>query len=98
MTDITKQARKQLMNVIEPVLGEDVVRLGLINKVEVFDDGSCVVTMPDSVWGRPLAPAVGDQISDKLRELPGVSQVTIDMVWPPVRFVMKIKALLNGEA
>lgn len=95
MADITKQARAVLRRVIEPVQGVDVVRLGLINHVEVDEDGNCIVTMPDSVWGNPLAEATGEEIARVLQRLDGVDRVAIDMIWPPVRIAMKIRELLN---
>lgn len=95
MIDITKQARAVLRSVIEPVQGVDVVRLGLINHVEVDADGNCIVTMPESVWGNPLAESTGEEIARALERLDGVQRVAIDMVWPPVRLVMKIREMLN---
>lgn len=95
MIDITKQARAVLRSVIEPVQGVDVVRLGLINHVEVDADGNCIVTMPESVWGNPLAESTGEEIARVLQRLDGVERVAIDMVWPPVRLVMKIREMLN---
>ena len=44
-----------LTSVIDPELGVDVVNLGLINSVDLKDDGICDLSMNLTMMGCPLA-------------------------------------------
>lgn len=76
------RVREALSGVIDPELGLDVVSLGLIYDVEVYDGGARVVhtlTTP----GCPL----GDHISGRIREaaasVEGVQRAETELVWEP---------------
>jgi metal-sulfur cluster biosynthetic enzyme len=71
-----------LSNVIDPELGLDFVELGLIYGVEI--EGSTVnVTFTLTTPACPIGPQVSEQIEEFVSELPGVEQVTSQMVFTP---------------
>jgi metal-sulfur cluster biosynthetic enzyme len=71
-----------LSNVIDPELGLDFVELGLIYGLEV-DGGSVNVTFTLTTPACPIGPQVSEQIQEFVGELPGVEQVTSNMVFTP---------------
>jgi metal-sulfur cluster biosynthetic enzyme len=71
-----------LSNVIDPELGLDFVELGLIYGLEL--DGAAVnVTFTLTTPACPIGPQVTEQIQEFVGELPGVEQVTANMVFTP---------------
>jgi metal-sulfur cluster biosynthetic enzyme len=71
-----------LANVIDPELGLDFVELGLIYGLEI--EGSTVnVTFTLTTPACPIGPQVTEQIQEFVGELPGVEQVTANMVFTP---------------
>jgi metal-sulfur cluster biosynthetic enzyme len=72
-----------LREVIDPELGINVVDLGLIYGVEVRD-GAVHITMTLTTPGCPMHATFRDDIEWTLwRALPGLRQVTIELVWQP---------------
>ena len=71
-----------LSNVIDPELGLDFVELGLVYEVEV-DGGRVDITFTLTTPACPIGPQVSEQIQEFVGELPGVEQVTSNMVFTP---------------
>ena len=77
-----EEVEDALSNVIDPELGLDFVELGLIYGVEI--EGSTVnVTFTLTTPACPIGPQVSEQIEEFVSELPGVEQVTSQMVFTP---------------
>ena len=72
----------KLRDVIDPELGLSVVDLGLIYDV-AFDDGDVLVKMTLTSPGCPLGPIIRGEAYAKLKELPGVKDVDVQIVWSP---------------
>ncbi len=73
---------EKLSEVIDPELGLSIVDLGLIYDVS-FDDGDVLVTMTLTSPGCPLGPVIRGEAYAKLKELPGVKDVDVRIVWSP---------------
>lgn len=72
-----------LREVIDPELGINVVDLGLIYGVEVRD-GEVQITMTLTTPGCPMHASFKDDIEVTLwRVLPGLRNVSIELVWQP---------------
>jgi len=72
----------KLRDVIDPELGLSVVDLGLIYDV-AFDDGDVLVKMTLTSPGCPLGPIIRGEAYAQLKELPGVKDVDVQIVWSP---------------
>jgi metal-sulfur cluster biosynthetic enzyme len=74
--------RGALRDVLDPEYPVSIVDLGLIRGVEV--SGSTVlVRMTYTSMGCPCMEMIQDDIRERLRVLPGVDRVEIDVVWEP---------------
>ncbi len=73
---------EKLSEVIDPELGLSIVDLGLIYDV-AFDDGDVLVTMTLTSPGCPLGPVIRGEAYAKLKEVPGVKDVDVRIVWSP---------------
>ena len=88
MTDATTTAptfeemKAKLWEVNDPEINLSIVDLGLIYDV-TYDDGDVLVTMTLTSPGCPLGPTIRGVVYAKLREIPGVKDVDVQIVWNP---------------
>lgn len=71
-----------LKAVIDPELGLNIVDLGLIYDVQVAG-GAVDVTMTLTTPGCPLHTAIARGAQTAVRNLPGIEQATVNVVWDP---------------
>ncbi|MGY3777651.1 metal-sulfur cluster assembly factor [Isobaculum melis] len=81
--EIKERILEALEQVIDPELGIDIVNLGLIYEVELFNGGHCLVQMTLTTMGCPLADVITEQIHAALKEVPEVSETEVKLVWYP---------------
>jgi ATP-binding protein involved in chromosome partitioning len=67
-----------LRGVVDPELGSDIVDLGMVNGVEIADDGFVTVTVALTISGCPLRVQIRDDVKSKLMGLPGVTGVKVN--------------------
>lgn len=72
----------KLAEVKDPEIMMGIVELGLVYDVQC-DDGTVLVTMTLTSPGCPLGPVIRGEAYAKLRELPGVKDVDVQIVWNP---------------
>jgi len=78
----TAVVRAALREVLDPEYPVSIVDLGLIRGVEV--SGSTVrVRMTYTSMGCPCMDMIQDDVRERLRALPGVERVEIEVVWEP---------------
>ncbi len=66
-----------LRGVVDPELGSDIVDLGMVDRVEIADDGFVTVTVALTISGCPLRVQIRDDVKSKLLGLPGVTGVKV---------------------
>ncbi|MFN0095385.1 MAG: metal-sulfur cluster assembly factor [Dehalococcoidia bacterium] len=76
------QLREKLAEVQDPEINMSIVELGLVYDIE-FDNGTVIVTMTLTSPGCPLGPVIRGEAYAKLKELPGVKDVDVNLVWSP---------------
>ena len=72
----------KLWEVKDPEINLSIVDLGLVYDVQ-YDEGDVMVTMTLTSPGCPLGPIIRGEAYAKLRELPGVKDVDVQIVWNP---------------
>lgn len=90
MTDATTtiptrdEMMAHLAEVQDPEIQMGIVELGLVYDVE-FDvaTGTANVTMTLTSPGCPLGPIIRGEVYAKLREIPAVKDVDVQIVWSP---------------
>jgi len=73
----------QLKKVIDPELHINIVDLGLIYDVEIKEQGEVAVTMTLTTPGCPLSMVFEEWIPAAVKNVEGVSNVRINLVWEP---------------
>jgi metal-sulfur cluster biosynthetic enzyme len=77
-----EELRNKLSEVMDPEINLSIVELGLVYDV-AYDDGTVLVTMTLTSPGCPLGPVIRGEAYAKLRELPAVKDVDVQIVWNP---------------
>lgn len=75
--------REGLKNVYDPEIGINIVDLGLVYDTDVAENGNVLVTMTLTSLGCPLGPVIVQEVQGALRELPGIGEVDVKLVWSP---------------
>jgi ATP-binding protein involved in chromosome partitioning len=67
-----------LRGVVDPELGSDIVDLGMVQRIDVADDGAVRVQVALTIAGCPLRTQIRQDVEAKVRSLPGVTAVKVD--------------------
>jgi len=81
-TPSVEELREKLTEVMDPELNLSIVELGLVYDIS-YDAGDVLVTMTLTSPGCPLGPVIRGEAYAKLREVPGVNDVDVQIVWNP---------------
>lgn len=96
---ITDQLIEKLKTVYDPEIPVDIYELGLVYKVDVSDDKDVAIDMTLTAPGCPVAGEMPGWVEDAVREIPGLRNVTVDLVfdppWDPSRMSDEAKLALN---
>ena len=76
------QVLRQLWRVVDPELGMNVLRLGLIYDVEI-KEGDVTVVMTLTTPGCPMARAITEGVHRVVSDLHWVTSTTVRLVWEP---------------
>lgn len=80
---VTEEAvREALKQVVDPELGINIVDLGLVYGIGV-EGGKVHVRMTLTAIGCPLAFMVNEMVTKSVRDIPGVEDVQVELVWDP---------------
>ena len=90
--------RQVLRKVKDPELDLNIVDLGLVYDVEVTD-GQVAIKMTLTSPGCPAGPMITNDVYRQVRELDGVTDVDVEIVWEPYwtpeRIEPKIRAMMG---
>ena len=87
-----EEIRTALKDVYDPEIPVNIVDLGLVYRVEIFDDLDAPGTEPkqrveiDMSMTSPGCPSHGfimDTVRNRLAGIPGLSQTSVNLVWEP---------------
>ena len=96
---LTDQLIEKLKTVYDPEIPVDIYELGLIYKVDVSDDKDVLIDMTLTAPGCPVAGEMPGWVQDAVREIEGLRNVTVDLVfdppWDPSRMSDEAKLQLN---
>lgn len=77
------EVRESLKNVYDPEIGVNIVDLGLVYDADVQESGDVLVTMTLTSLGCPLGPVIVQEVTTALKDLPGIGEVDVKLVWSP---------------
>ena len=81
--DIEAQVIEALRTCFDPEIPVNVYELGLIYEVKVEPSGSTRVVMTLTSPNCPAAAELPAEVESKVRDVPGVTDAQVDVVWDP---------------
>ena len=72
-----------ISTVYDPEIPVNIYELGLVYNIDISPEKAVTVTMTLTSPQCPAAEEIPLEVESKLRALPGVSDVTVDIVWDP---------------
>ena len=76
------EMREKLALVMDPEINLSIVELGLVYDI-AYDEGIVTITMTLTSPGCPLGPIIRGECYAKMKEIPGVKDVDVNIVWNP---------------
>jgi len=96
---LTNALVKELKTVFDPEIPVDIYELGLIYKIDVADNKDIAIDMTLTAPGCPVAGEMPGWVKEAVARVPGVGEVTVNMVfdppWTPQRMSEEAKLELN---
>lgn len=75
---------EQLKTIYDPELPVNIYDLGLIYKLEISTDAEIRILMTLTAPNCPVADSLPEEVMDKLRAIPGVKSVEVNLTFDPV--------------
>ncbi|MFT6880991.1 MAG: FeS assembly SUF system protein [Psychromonas sp.] len=82
-TDLKEKVIEAIKQVYDPEIPVDVFELGLIYEVKVFPINNVFILMTLTSPSCPSAEAIPAEIEQKVREVEGVSDVSLELTFDP---------------
>jgi FeS assembly SUF system protein len=74
---------EQLSKVFDPEIPVNIYELGLVYDIDVDDEGNAHVRMTLTAPGCPAAQTIPLDVERRIREIPGINDVKVEIVWDP---------------
>ena len=74
-----------IKTVFDPEIPVDIYELGLVYAIEIEDGGKVKVEMTLTTPSCPSAQELPSQLEEAVRLVPGVTDVSVEVVWDPPR-------------
>jgi FeS assembly SUF system protein len=80
---IEAEVIEALRSCFDPEIPVNIYELGLIYDVKVDPAGAVVIRMTLTSPSCPAAQSLPSEVETKVKDLPGVTEVAVDVVWDP---------------
>ncbi len=81
--DLRAQVVDAISTVYDPEIPLNIYELGLIYGIDLLDEASVRIRMTLTAPGCPVADSLVAEVEARVRELPGVSEARVELVWDP---------------
>ena len=81
--ELKARVMEQLETVIDPELGIDIVNIGLVYDVVLYEGNICETRITLTTMGCPFAQAIEDNIKEAVLGIPDIPEVQVKLVWYP---------------
>jgi FeS assembly SUF system protein len=83
MDDLRERIVKEIETIYDPEIPVNIWELGLIYRLDVGEDGQVAIDMTLTAPACPAAEMLPPEVEQKVAAVPGVTAVTLDLVWDP---------------
>jgi len=81
--DVESQVIETLQTIYDPEIPVNIYELGLIYDLNVDPDGQVDIRMTLTSPACPVAQSLPLEVEARVREVPGVTDVDVEVVWDP---------------
>ena len=81
--EIEEKVLDVLRNTFDPEIPVNIYELGLVYETRVADSGEVHIKMTLTSPACPVAGTLPPEVASKVRTIPGVTDVKLDLVWDP---------------
>lgn len=82
-TPLEQEVIAMVSTIFDPEIPVNIYELGLIYGIECSPEGDVVITMTLTSPHCPVAESMPGEVTEKVRAVPGVRDVQLDLVWDP---------------
>ena len=83
MIVIKDKVIEEIKKIFDPEIPVNIYELGLIYKIEVDDKNKVKVDMTLTSPNCPVAESLPNEVKDSIKNIEGVSDVDLNLVWEP---------------
>jgi FeS assembly SUF system protein len=80
---IEAEVIEAMRNVFDPEIPVNIYELGLIYEIKVSEAGAVAIRMTLTSPSCPAAQSLPGEVQAKVKEIPGVTDVSVDVGWDP---------------
>lgn len=80
---LREQIIEVLQGIFDPEIHVNIYDLGLIYRLDVDDAGHVSLDMTLTTPGCAVAQSLPDSVAEAIRQVPGVTDVQLEVVWDP---------------
>jgi len=81
--EVREKVLEVLRNTYDPEIPVNIYELGLVYEVSVEDSGGVYIRMTLTSPACPVAGSLPPEVESRVRVIPGVTDVRLDLVWDP---------------
>ena len=83
MGNLKEKIIGEIQKIYDPEIPVNIYELGLIYKIEVFENKKATIEMTLTSPNCPVAEILPDTVKDSILKVPGVKEVELKLVWDP---------------
>ena len=83
MTNIKDKVIEEIKKIFDPEIPVNIYELGLIYKIEVDNKNKVKVDMTLTSPNCPVAESLPNEVKNSIKNIEGVSDVDLNLVWEP---------------
>ena len=83
MSDIKNQVIEEIKKIYDPEIPVNIYELGLIYKIDVDEKNNVNIDMTLTSPNCPVAESLPNQVKENIKQVEGVSDVNLNLVWEP---------------
>ena len=83
MSDIKNRIIEEIKKIHDPEIPVNIYELGLIYKIDIDEKNKVNIDMTLTSPNCPVAESLPNEVKDNIRNVEGVSEVNLNIVWEP---------------
>tara|TARA_Y100000992_G_C21008172_1_gene369780 strand:+ start:325 stop:627 length:303 start_codon:yes stop_codon:yes gene_type:complete len=83
MTDLKEKIISEIKKIYDPEIPVNIYELGLIYKIEIYDENKVIIEMTLTTPNCPVAESLPKSVKENILSIDGITDVDLKLVWDP---------------